>query len=186
MPEEWVIPLSVARQAIRLKPQRAHPLRPMSAPFITDGESASHMQRMHVLNSAAAKNNSNELWAADSLNSTGLKWKRQAIWGYRIFDFWNGNLGCAVEIDGPEHDPAYDAYRDEYNFRRSGVVVLRVRNGNKDDLERAIALIAKLPSLANRKVQLRIIGNTKQQRRRLSAQAYHPLDSMLQRYLASL
>ena len=48
MPEEWVIPLSVARQAIRLKPQRAHPLRPMSAPFATATQEVGEKQAKRI------------------------------------------------------------------------------------------------------------------------------------------
>jgi very-short-patch-repair endonuclease len=67
-----------------------------------------------------------------------FKYTRQAEWGYRIFDFWFHELGVVVEVDGPEHNAGYDAYRDTYNFLRSGIVVLRVRNYHEGDAAQAV------------------------------------------------
>lgn len=66
------------------------------------------------------------------------KFTRQAEWGYRIFDFWFHDRGVVIEVDGPEHNSGYDAYRDTYNFLRSGIVVLRVRNFHEGDAAIAI------------------------------------------------
>jgi very-short-patch-repair endonuclease len=85
--------------------------------------------------------NHNENWLYGKLKLTGFKWTWQVVWGYRIFDFWCHELGIAVECDGPEHRADYDAYRDEYNYRRSGIVVLRVRNRNEEDAALALAFI---------------------------------------------
>lgn len=84
-----------------------------------------------------------EEWAAKRIRKTGGKWTRQAIWGCRIFDFFSIKRGIAVEIDGPEHlDKAdYDAARDKYNYFRSGILVLRVRNFNEADLDAALCEI---------------------------------------------
>jgi very-short-patch-repair endonuclease len=80
------------------------------------------------------QNNARGLTAAESMalkyleTHTPHRWGHNAMWGYRLFDFWNAQTGVAFEIDGPEHNEQYDAYRDEYNFIRSGIVVLRVKN----------------------------------------------------------
>lgn len=68
-----------------------------------------------------------------------FKFTRQAEWGYRIFDFWFHDIGVVIEVDGPEHNAGYDAYRDTYNFLRSGIVVLRVGNFDADQAAEAIA-----------------------------------------------
>ncbi|KKN47315.1 hypothetical protein LCGC14_0664210 [marine sediment metagenome] len=79
------------------------------------------------------------------LSKTKLKWKRQAQWGYRLFDFWNSQKGIAVEVDGSSHSNKkdYDQYRDDKNYRNSGIIVLRVRNYNDKDAHRAIEAIKK-------------------------------------------
>ena len=79
-----------------------------------------------------------EQWASEKLGATGLKWTRQALWGYRIFDFWCAAKGIAIEIDGPEHRKAYDEARDRYNFDRSGIVVIRVKNFDDQMMATAI------------------------------------------------
>jgi len=88
---------------------------------------------------AASAANPNELWMKAKLDTTGLQWTRQAQWGWRLFDFWCHELGIAVEVDGPEHDQAKDAKRDAYNLKRSGILVLRVRNQNEGDAAKALA-----------------------------------------------
>lgn len=101
------------------------PMKPLR--WTTNAEEHAYMaerQRQNIFNS---NNNKSENWFIEKLHGTGLKWARQSQWGYRIFDFWNHNLGVAIEVDGKGHRKKYDSYRDEYNFRRSGIVVLRVR-----------------------------------------------------------
>lgn len=95
------------------------------------------MREMQALNKARYV--PAEEWAWKRIRKTGGKWERQAIWSCRIFDFFSIKRGIAVEIDGDTHNPTYDAIRDEYNFFRSGIVVLRVRNFNEADLDAAIA-----------------------------------------------
>jgi very-short-patch-repair endonuclease len=79
------------------------------------------------------------------------KFSRQASWGYRLFDFWFHDRGVVIEVDGPEHNKGYDAYRDKYNFLRSGIIVLRVRNFNAPDAERAIGELSKECSWEDRR-----------------------------------
>lgn len=64
---------------------------------------------------------------------TPYKWTTQARWGFRLFDFWCHYLGCAVEIDGIEHDPVKDKERDSKEWDRSRIVILRIRKFNVHD-----------------------------------------------------
>jgi very-short-patch-repair endonuclease len=109
--------------------------------------------------------NDNENWASSRLAQSGLKWKRQAQWGARIFDFWNHEKGIAVEIDGAEHRPDYDAARDRYNFLRSAIVVIRVRNRNEDDMQSALVKILEVDSWRERRERMGLNGHTKKERR---------------------
>jgi hypothetical protein len=88
----------------------------------------------------------------------------------------------AVEVDGLEHRPDYDQYRDEYIFRRSGIVVIRVRNRNEEDASRALSLIARSVGWQERKVDLGI--TSKREAKFLASKPYPP--SMLAEYLARL
>jgi very-short-patch-repair endonuclease len=112
--------------------------------WITTSKQHAYMASRQDQNKNKSFNNFNENWMADKLKQTCHKWTRQTVWGYRIFDFWSSFIGVAVEIDGPEHKKDYDSYRDEYNFRRSGIVVLRVRNHNEKDADNAINTIYKI------------------------------------------
>lgn len=122
------------------------------------------------------RNSDNENWLAKILHqSTHYNWKRQAIWGKRLYDFWNAKLGVAVEVDGPEHNPNYDAYRDEYNFRRSGIVVLRVPNGDYDRASEVCDWIGNSETWEQRKT---LIGAGKE----LCRKPYPP--SLLEKFVA--
>jgi very-short-patch-repair endonuclease len=96
-----------------------------------------------------------EIWAAEKLKATNRKWVRQAIWGCRLFDFWCHELGIAVEIDGLTHDKDYDRARDQYNYYRSGIVVLRVPNFDELAMQNALDMISQADSWAARKLQMR-------------------------------
>ena len=111
---------------------------PVFLKWPTNSEQHAYMRDRQSQNRERAANNPNEKWMAEKLSSSGLKWTPQAQWGYRIFDFWCANKGVAIEVDGPEHDAEFDAFRDAYNFKRSGIVVLRVRNRNETDAAAAL------------------------------------------------
>lgn len=134
---------------------------------------------MKAANLERAVANPNENWMAAKL---GVGWTRQAVRGYRIFDFWHHGLGCAVEVDGPEHDRAYDNYRDEYVFRRSGVIVLRVRNKCEEDAKTVIATIRRLDTHKDRRAKLGILGG-KKQKRHMSSQPYSHSELMFVEFL---
>lgn len=78
-----------------------------------------------------------EKWAKRRLIESGHKWAHQTMWGCRIFDFWCHRLGIAVEVDGPEHRIDFDNARDRYNYYRSGILILRVRNFSDEDMDAA-------------------------------------------------
>lgn len=110
-----------------------------------------YMKMRQLENTVKCKTNKAENWAAEELKKTGLKWKRQAQWGYRIFDFWNHKLGCAIEIDGKTHDKKYDAGRDSYNWKRSRLIVLRVRNFNAEDMEKVLNQVSGMKTWKERR-----------------------------------
>jgi very-short-patch-repair endonuclease len=150
-----------------MKPRYMKPLR-----WATNAEQAAYMRGRKDQNLTRALSNSNENWLFARLEATGFKWTRQATWGYRIFDFWCHELGIAVESDGPEHDRQYDAHRDEYNLRRSGVLVLRVRNKNEEDVAVAISAIAEAKTWRDRRARLGLDAHTKAGRRHLICRSF--------------
>jgi very-short-patch-repair endonuclease len=139
-----------------------------------DRESSTYMRKRTAENRARSKSNACENWMAEKLKGSGFKFSRQVSWGFRVFDFWCAALGIAVEVDGPEHDAKYDAHRDEYNYRRSGIVVLRVRNWIEEDAAAALTKIAKAVTWKERRDALGL--NSKGGRRRLVAGPEPPLE----------
>lgn len=144
-----------------LRPKHMKKLR-----WCCDSKSSEYMRMRKEQNLARALTNKNENWMADLLATTGLKWTRQAQWGYRRFDFWCAHLGVAVEVDGAEHREDYDAYRDEYNFRRSGIIVLRVRNLSAEDAAAALEAIGKQSPWKERRVAMGLNTGSKKARRK--------------------
>ena len=154
--------------------------------YTTNKEQHEYIGRRKEQNLSKALVNDNENWMFDKLKQTEWKWKRQSQWGYRIFDFWCHKLGVAIEVDGPEHDEKYDAYRDEYNFRRSGIVVLRVRNKNEPDANECILYLSILDTWKDRKAALGINGDTKESKQSLSNLPYSYNNSFLKKHLESI
>ena len=74
--------------------------------------------------------------ACSILKTSKFKCTRQAVWGYRIFDFWCHKLGVAIEVDGSSHDnkKEYDLFRDNRVMEKSGIIVYRVKNYDVDGL----------------------------------------------------
>lgn len=150
--------------------------------WCTKASDHAYMRMRRSQNWELSKRSAAEYWMRDNLRHSGYTFARQIPWGNRLFDFWNLALGIAVEVDGPEHDKAYDAYRDEYNFRRSGIVVLRVPNFDSEMSNRVICFIRREITLKERKIVLGIAGHTKEIKRSLVDLPYPP--SLLQKYLA--
>lgn len=151
--------------------------------WITTPEQAEYMRRMKDVNLERSLKNSNENWMSSYLPKE--HWSRQAIHGYRIFDFWNHKLYVAIEVDGKEHKRAYDNYRDEYNFRRSGILVFRVRNSNEEDALEVLNSLSKIEDRKTRREGLGIVGS-KKEKRNLSTQPFDPNQLMFLEYFKSI
>lgn len=128
--------------------------RAFSMKWPTNKNNHAYMRERQRQNRITCLNSKAESWMLDKLKGTGLKWTRQATWGYRLFDFWNHLIGVAIEVDGPEHMSFYDKVRDEYNYRTSGIAVLRVRNFNNQDALCALEKISKSESWNERRAAL--------------------------------
>ena len=142
----------------------------------TKTEEHAYMKERQEQNKVLSKRNPNENWMRDKLSATGLKWTRQAQWGYRIFDFWNRELGIAVEVDGLSHNKVYDSIRDDYNYRRSGILVLRVKNMNEDDVAEALSRIAHADTWWDRRRKLNI-PLTKAEERKINENSHKRLST---------
>lgn len=101
------------------------------------------MNRMKQINLHTCLYSKAESWAKVRLEETGLKFTRQAQWGYRLFDFWNHHKGIAVEIDGVEHNRKIDIFKDKVDYEVSGIIVFRVNNFNEEEMNNAIEGIGK-------------------------------------------
>lgn len=135
----------------------------------TNADQHAYMKMRQDQNLLECQSNPNEAWMLRKLETTGWKWKRQAQWGYRLFDFWNAYLGIAVEVDGLTHDKVYDGVRDDYNWERSGILVLRVRNRDEADAEKALETIQgacdwneRRASLGLKPVRMALLVNMKE------------------------
>ena len=90
--------------------------------------------RQQLLNRAAQMRRNltepeRQLWMAlrDS-RFLGHKFRRQAVIGMRIVDFFCPAKGLVIEIDGDTHDPVRDAMRDRRMARDFGFAVVRFSN----------------------------------------------------------
>jgi very-short-patch-repair endonuclease len=124
-------------------------------------------------NLEACKDNRAENWMAEKLSATGLKWRRQAMWGFRLFDFWNAELGIAVEVDGPRwHDPDKDALIDLAHWQRSAIIVLRVPPFDPQRTASIIRQIAEAEPWLVRRERMGLL--TKFQKKRFEADRLTP------------
>lgn len=93
------------------------------------------------------------LWRALSNSQLGgHKFRRQAILGGRIIDFYCPAKSLAVEIDGDTHDADHDAERDRQLMREIGVTVVRFANADvMSNLEGVLeSLLVSLNALPGR------------------------------------
>ena len=77
------------------------------------------------------------LWERLRRNRLGVNFRRQQIIDGFIADFYCHAAALVVEIDGPVHDPEYDAERDRI-FAGRGICVLRFTN---DDVRLRVGLV---------------------------------------------
>ncbi len=143
---------SFLKQQALKKTGRKKPL-----PYPNTFEDSEMMRKYQRQNVSRSRYNPNENWMAEKLAVTGLKWTRQAMWGKRIFDFWCAEIGVVIEVDGPEHKKAYDQSRDAYNYARSGIIVLRVRNKNEADAATVLEIIPCVISWLERREEMGIL-----------------------------
>ncbi len=93
-----------------------------------------------------------ERWFWSQLCSrTQEKWTYQAVWGWRVYDFWCAELGVAIEVDGPEQDISKDRKRDAYNWKRSAIHVFRVPNFNQGRADTILFLVNSLDGWLHRR-----------------------------------
>lgn len=85
--------------------------------------------------------------------NSSMIWRRQKQWGVRIFDFWCHQKGVAIEMDGPEHNEAYDRKRDEYVLGRSAIIVIRFKNHDLAGVLKRCADIDQMPDWHTRRVE---------------------------------
>ena len=122
-------------------------------PWPVKQEHHKHMKHRQEQNRARCGNNKAENWMADKLSETGLKWTRQAHWGFRMFDFWNSSRGIAVEVDGREHCRPDDEKQDGIDFEKSAIIVIRVTNFDEIQANLAILEIISAGSWNERRVR---------------------------------
>lgn len=127
---------------------------PKSNYWPTTREEISRMKKYQIDNLKTSKTNRAENWFAEKLKTSGLKFKRQARWGFRIFDFWNHNLGVAIEIDGSNHQVFIDSLKDKDVWERSGIVVYRVRNFNEEDAELVLGRLKEHSTWSDRRISV--------------------------------
>ena len=77
------------------------------------------------------------LWERLRRNRLGVNFRRQQVIDGFIADFYCHSAALAVEVDGPIHDPEYDAERDRI-FATRGILVLRFTN---DEVYRRVGLV---------------------------------------------
>ncbi len=77
----------------------------------------------------------------------GLKFRRQQVIDGFIADFYCHAAGLVVEVDGPIHNPAYDAERDRILGIRQ-LTVLRITNEQVEtDIETVLKQIANVAQI---------------------------------------
>ena len=83
------------------------------------------------------------LWLRLRGRQLGVQFRRQAVWGSFILDFFASSVALVVEVDGGYHAQrrAADARRDE-KLRRAGLRVVRVpAELLVADVERAVGIV---------------------------------------------
>lgn len=135
------------------QPKESKPLAIlMSTKWPTNKKESDYMKMRQGQNVIKSKKNENEQWFELKLKNCKHRFSKQKRWGYRIFDFWCHELGLAVEIDGPEHNIVLDNEKDQIEFKRSRIIVLRVRNLNETDAYRALKYISYSESWNERRL----------------------------------
>jgi len=100
-------------------------------------EQMEYMKKLQYEARMVSKSNVRDNWADAILGTGTLKWTRKAIWGCRLFDFWNGQKGVAIELDLAK--PGSGEEEDRHARERSGIVVYRVKSFDEGHLRLVMA-----------------------------------------------
>lgn len=87
-----------------------------------------------------SSNNANENQVFHALAAAGLRFSRNSQFARRFVDFYIHAHGACIEVDGREHDSAYDELRDKWLFKQ-GILVFRMKNGDSQRLVEIIQAI---------------------------------------------
>lgn len=135
---------------------------------VVNKEQSDRMKEMQA--QQRAKRNKSEDWADEIIKTYGLKYTRQAIWQARLFDFWFGGKGIALEIDGQSHtlfkQKLKDSITDNHFYMISGIIVLRVKEYDERALRQAMAKVCLSEGWKERRIAMGIF-NAKQRRKQL-------------------
>ncbi len=86
-----------------------------------------------------------EKWLWRSLSASklaGLKFRRQAIIGNRIVDFFCPGKGLIIEVDGNTHDREADEMLDRRMARQYGYATIRITNEDvRNNMDGVLQLI---------------------------------------------
>lgn len=97
--------------------------------------------------------NGNENQVARALRISGLKFSRNSQFARRFVDFYIHSHGACVEVDGKEHNAAYDELRDIWLFKQ-GILVFRMKNGDTQRLAEIIEAILACSTARDRKTKI--------------------------------
>jgi hypothetical protein len=117
-------------------------------------EQMEYMKKLQYEARVLSESNVSDNWA-DTILATGtLKGTRKAIWGCRLFDFWNGRKGVAIELDLPK--PGAGQEEDRHARERSGIAVYRVKSFDEGHLRLVLSEAESLEDWAVRRDRLGI------------------------------
>jgi hypothetical protein len=100
-------------------------------------EQSEYMRKLQREARMPGRSHESENWADGILRTGCLKWTRKAIWGCRLFNFWNARKGVAIELDGPKPDAGDE--EDRHARERSGIAVYRVKSFDESQLRSAMS-----------------------------------------------
>jgi len=122
-------------------------------------EQSEYMRKLQREARMPGRSHEAENWADGILRASRLKWTRKAIWGCRLFDFWNVRKGVAIELDGPKPDAGDE--EDRHARERSGIAVFRVKSFDESQLRLVMSQAESLEDWGIRRERLGIPSKLK-------------------------
>ena len=111
-----------------------------------------------------AENEANKI-----IKTYGFKYTRQAIWHTRLFDFWFGIKGVAIEIDGGTHNnpgqKLKDKISDKHFYNISGIIVIRVKDYDLDGIRKIMDRLQFADSWQDRRKKMGIVKASLQRKK---------------------